>query len=121
MARPLAEPLHDAELVRDFVQLAGALADQAGGYLPGQGKHLGAHGIGSRARGSCVQDARPQHHAEGLRPAACKRCTERHVGGRLLVAGMDGPDGVAGVVNGVEEDIILHTGQAVEGIDAVLR
>ena len=116
--RPLGQRLHDAELIGDLVQEADALADLLLVDLAADGEHGRTQRLrrGERRRG--VEETGTRHHAVGLWLAAGQRGAERHVGSRLLVARVYGLQS-AGAHEGVEEVVVLHTGQAVDRVHAV--
>ena len=87
--------------------------------LSDQRQHRRVHRVRGEQRGRGVEQARPRHHRIGLRLAGRERGAERHVGGALLVARVDGADAVARLEQGVEQVIVLHARQRVERVDAV--
>src|SRR5437588_872195 len=67
-----------------------------------------AGGVGQRRAGAGQPGA--GHHRLGLRLAARESGAERHIGGALLMAGVNGPDGFGGLEQGIEEWIVVHAG-----------
>ena len=116
---PLGEAAHDRELVGQLVQQADIAADHGLLDLAGERQHRRVHRIGSRQRRRGVEEARTGHDDVGRGLAARHGVAQRHVGAGLLVAGVDRPDGVGAVVEGVEERIVLDAGQAEDRVDAV--
>ena len=117
--RPFGQALHDAELVGDVVQVAGVAVDVGQRHLAGDRQHGRVVAVGLRQRRGGVEEAGARHHAIGGRLAGGHGRAERQVGGPLLVAGVDGPDAVGLVVQGIEEGIVLHARQAEQRVDAV--
>ncbi len=87
--RMIDQPLDDAALVADLVQLAEAAADIGVGNLPDQAEHRRIHAIGGEQRRAGIEEPGSRHHGEGRRLAGGQRRAERHIGGALLVAGVD--------------------------------
>ena len=97
--RVIDQPLDDAGLVADLMQVAEVAADVGVGNFADQRQHRRVHRIGGEEGGGRVEQARPRHHGIGLGLAGRERRAERHIGRALLVAGVDGPHPVAGAVN----------------------
>ncbi len=116
---PLGQAAHDRELVGQLVQQPDIAADHRLLDLAGEGQHRRVHRIGGRQRRRRVQEAGPGNHYVGRRLAARHRIAERHVGAGLFVTGMYRPDRIGPVVQCVEERIVLHAGQAEQGVDAI--
>ena len=116
---PLGETAQNRKLVGNLVQQPVALADCMRGELSGDGEHrrTGAPG-GSQRRGG-VQYPRSGDDHVGADFRARLRIAHGHVGGRLLVAGVDDADAVALVVQCVEQRIKLDAGKSEHGVDAV--
>ena len=108
-----------AWLVADFVQQAIAAVNRGGVDLPGDRQHRLATAIGGRQGGGGVQNTGAGNDREGANPAGRDGVAEGHIGGALLMAGVEDADGVALVIDGVEEMVQLHAGQGEQGIDAV--
>ena len=109
----------DAGLIVDLVQMAELAADIGVGDLADQRQHRRVHRIGGEQRGRGVEQARPRHHRVGLRLAGRERGAERHVGGALLVARVHGADRRSALEQRVEQVIVLHARQRVDGVEAV--
>ena len=113
------QPLDDAGLVADLVQLAEIAADIGIGNLPDQAEHRSVGGKGGEQRGAGIEQARPRHHREGLRLAGRQRRAERHIGGALFVAGVHGAQPVGELEQRLEQKIVLHAGQGVDRVEPV--
>jgi hypothetical protein len=113
------EVAQQAELVGDLVQMAVALVDGEGRDLADQGEDGRIEAECGQQGGRGVQQARAGHHRERLRPAGGESGAERHVGGGLLVAGVDDADAPVGAVQRVEQVVVMHAGQAIQRVDAV--
>ena len=61
----------------------------------------------------------PGTTAIGLRLAGRERRAERHIGGALLVAGVDGAQPVGELEQRLEQEIVLHARQRIDGVEAV--
>ena len=116
--RPFGQAPHDAELIGQLVQQADAAADVARGDLAGEAEDRRAAGIGGGQRRRGVEKARARHDAVGRGPAARRGIAVGHVAGTLLVPGHDRPQPLAGVVQRIEERIVLHARQHEQGVDA---
>ena len=116
---PLGDVAHHAELVVDLVQMAVAAVDVGLRDLADQADHRGVHAVGGEECGARVQHAGAGHHGEGLRLACHQRGAQRHVGRRLLVTRMDHAQFVGGVVEGVEQRIVVQAGQGIDRVEAV--
>jgi hypothetical protein len=101
------------------MQEAVAAADVLLRDLPGQRHHRRVARIGGGQSRGAVEEARTRHHAVDLRPAGRHGRAQRHVGGALLMPGMHDPDAVAGMEEGVHQHVVLHAGQAEQGVDPV--
>ena len=86
---PFGQRAQDADLVGDLVQEAVAFADRAARDLADQRKHARAGRIGGGERRGRVEETRTRHHRIDRGLAGRERRAERHVGGALLVAGVD--------------------------------
>ena len=117
--RPFGQPFQDAELVRNLVQQAKAAADQIGSDLAADAQHRRVRRISGGECGRGVEHTGSRHHGIGTDLAAGTGIAERHVGGTLLVARMDHPERLAGVVEGHEQRVVLHTGQREDRIHIV--
>ena len=87
--------------------------------LARQGQHRRIDGVGGRQRRRRVEEAGAGHHDVGRGLAGGHGIAQRHVGAGLLVARMDGPEGVGAVVERVEERVVLDAGETEQGVDAV--
>ena len=115
----LGQPRQDAELVGQLVQHPEPLADGAQRDLAGQRQHRRVGRVGRGERGRRVEEARSRHDGEGLGPAGRQRRAQRHVGCALFVPRRNRLQPVLLVVEGVEEIVVLHAGQAVKVFDPV--
>ena len=111
------QPRDDAGLVADLVQLAGAAADGGRRNLADQRQHRRIHAIGVEQRGAGIEQAGSRHHRVSLRLAGRQSRAERHIGRALLVPGVDHAQSVAGAVEGVEQVVVMHARQRVDGIE----
>ena len=117
----LRDGAEQPKLIRDLVQRAPADVDQVGTDLARHAQHRRVAGVGSRQACRGVQDTGTGDHGADPLAAADARVAVGHVGGRLLVAGMDYPDSVAGVVERGEEAIELHARQRKERVDPLVQ
>ena len=113
------QPLENAGLVADFVQMAEVAADIGVGNLPDQRQHRRIHGIGGQQRRAGIEQARPGHDRVSLRLAGGERGAERHIGRALLVTGMDRPQPVGKLEQRLEQQIVLHARKRIDGVEAV--
>ncbi len=91
----------------------------ADGNLPDQRQHRRVHGIGREQRRRGIEQARSRHDRIGLRLAGRERRAERHIGGALFVAGVDGAQPVGELEQRVEQKVVLHARQRIDRIEAV--
>ena len=117
--RPVDQPRDDAGLVADFVQMRQAAADVALRDLTDEREHRGVHAVGGQERRRGVEQAGAGNHAIGLRLSGRQRGAERHIGGALLVAGVDGADPVGRPRERVEEVVVMDAGKRVDGVEAM--
>ena len=117
--RVLGDVAQQPELVVDLVQMPVPVVDRERRNLPGQRDHRRAHAIGGEQCRRGVQHTRSRHHGERLRPAGHQRGAESHVGGGLLVPRMQHAEPALLAMGGIEQVVVVHAGQRVEGIDAV--
>ena len=113
------QPRDDAGLVADLVQMAEAAADGGRRDLPDQRQHRRVHAVGGEQRRAGIEQARPGHHRIGLRLAGRERRAQRHIGRALFVAGVDDAHAGRRRVEGVEQMVVVHAGQGVDGVEAV--
>src|SRR5262249_23042470 len=111
---PFGERAQDADLVRNFVQEAMALADRAAGDLADQRKDARPGRIGGRERRGAVEESRARDDRIDGRPASRERGAKRHVGGALFVPRVHDLERVAGVEHGIEQMVALDSGQTVD-------
>ncbi len=105
------------ELVGDLVKCAATAAEVAVGHLTDEAQHRRVARIGRGERGAGVEHARPRHHGAHPDSSGRPRVAVGHVGGGLLVAGVNDADApVFG--QGVEEPVQLHAGQPEDDIHA---
>ena len=104
-------------LVDQLVQHAEAASARGRGDLADDGQHASVRPVAAGEGRAGVEQTGPGHDAERRRPAGDQRRAVRHVGGALLVAGDDRAD-VSRVDQGVEEVVVLHPGEAEQGVDA---
>ena len=113
------QPFDDAGLVADLVQMAEVSADIGVGDLPDQRQHRRIHGKGGEQRRRGIEQARPRHDGVSLRLAGRQRRAERHIGGALFVAGMHRAQPVGELEQRLEQQIVLHARQRIDGVEAV--
>ena len=89
-ARVIDQPRQDAGLVADLMQMAEIAPISAFGICPISAEHRCIHGKSREQRRAGIEQSRPRHDREGLRLAGRERRAERHIGGALFVAGVDG-------------------------------
>ncbi len=106
----------NAGLVANLVQLAEPAADRGMWNLPDDRQHRRIHTVGGEQRGAGIEQARPRHDRVGLRLAGRERRAQGHIGRALLVPGVNDAQGVAGAVKGVEQMVVVHAGQRIDGI-----
>ena len=112
---------HQAELVVDLVQVAMSLVDVGLRDLADQGDHRRVHAVGGEQGGAGIQQAGTGHDGEGLRLAGGEGCAQRHVGGGLLVPRMNHAQSLAGMIEGVEQGIVVQAGQGIDRVEAVAQ
>ena len=117
VVRVLGQLAQHVRRIGQVVQYAGAAAPPLRGEGPDQSQHPGVAPVGAGETGRGVEHPGAGHHAQGGRTARDLGRSQGHVGRALLVAGHDGPY-VAGVDEGVEEVVVLHSGQAEQGVEA---
>jgi len=113
------QPRQNTPLIADLVQMALMLADRCCGDLPDQCQHGGVHSVGREQGRARVEQARAGHHRIGLRFAGRQRRAERHITRTLLVPGVDDTQEFAGALKGIEQMVVVDTGQRVDGIEPV--
>ena len=118
---PLGDVAHQAQLVVDLVQMAVAPVDVGLRDLADQADHRCVHAVGGEQRGAGIQQAGAGHHGEGLRLAGGEGRAQRHVGRRLFVARMDDAQPLGGVVESVEQWIVMQAGQGVDRVEAMAQ
>src|SRR5229473_3266626 len=111
------KPRDDAGLVADLVEVAEAAADVRVGDLPDQRQHRRVHRIGHEQRRAGVEQSGAGHDRVGLRLAGGERGAERHIGGALFMAGVDGPDGFGGLEQRIEQGIVVHAGKGIDRVE----
>ena len=111
----------EAELVVDLVQMAVALVDVGLRDLAYEADHRRVHAVGGEQRRTGVQHARSRHDGEGLRLAGRQSRAQRHVRRGLLVSRMNHAQAVGGVIEGVEQWIVVQAGQGIDGVDAMAQ
>ena len=87
--------------------------------MPDQGEDRRVHAIGGEQRGAGIEQAGTRDDDIGLRLAGRQSRAQRHIGRALLMAGVDDAQGVAGALEGVEQVIVVHARQRVDGVDAM--
>ena len=113
------EARDDAGLVADLMQMAEPLADIGGRNLSDQRQYLRIHRIGREQRSRGIQKTGTGDDGIGLRLAGRERCPERHIGGALLVAGMNGAEPVGEFEQSLEQEVVLGAGERIDRIEAV--
>ena len=111
----------EAQLVVDLVQMAVALVDVGLRDLAYEADHRGVHAVGGEECRTGVQHARPRHHGEDLRLAGRQRRAQRHVCRGLLVPRMNDAQAARGMIEGVEQWIVVQAGQGIDGVDAMAQ
>ena len=109
----------NAGLIADFMQVTDPAPDVGMGNLPDQPEHRRVHRISGQERRASVEQARTRHDHIGRRTAGRDRGAERHVGRALLMARMHHADAVGRREQGVEQPVIVHARQRVNGADAM--
>ena len=109
----------DAGLIADFMQMAEHAADRGLRDVPDQRQHRRIGAVGGQERGRRIEQAWSGHHRIGLGAAGGEGGSQRHIGGALLVAAVDGADAVGGFEQGIEQRIIVDAGQRIDGVEAV--
>ncbi len=99
--------------------MAVAAADIGLGDLADQRQDGRVGAVGVQQGGRRIEQPRPGHHRIGLGLAGRERRAERHEGGPLFVARMDGADAVLGLEQGVEQVVVVDARQRVDGVEAV--
>ncbi|MCZ7656468.1 MAG: hypothetical protein M5U07_00765 [Xanthobacteraceae bacterium] len=117
--REIDQAGEDAGLVADLMQVTESAADGRGRDLADQRQHRGVHAVGREQGGRRVEQPRARHHRIGLRPAGREGCAERHVGGALLVACVHRGEPVGRLEQRVEQRVVLHARQRIDGGEAM--
>ena len=113
------QPGDDAGLVADLVQVAEAAADRGRRNLPDQRQHRRIHAVGGEQRGGRIEQARTRDDDISLWLAGRQRRAQGHIGRALFVAGVDDAQGVAGALEGVEQMVVVHARQRIDGVEPV--
>ncbi len=113
------ETRKDAGLVANLMQVAIAAPDRRLRNLPDQCQHRRVGAVRGEEAGRGVEEAGARHHTIGLRLAGRERRPERHQTRALLVPGVHGADAVRGLEQGIEERIVVHARQRIDGAEAV--
>ena len=116
---PFDQRLERAELIRQLVQDAVALADLGRRDLAREAQHRRVAGIGGAERRRGVEHARTRHAGIDGGLARRPRVAKRHIGGALLVPCADEADLVAPLVKRVEERVGVRARDAEDQLDAV--
>jgi hypothetical protein len=87
--------------------------------LADQRQHRRVHRIGREQRGARVQEARSRHHRIGMRLVGRERGAERHVARALFMARMHHAQLVARLEERVEQEIVVHARQRVDGVETI--
>ena len=114
--RVVDQPLDNAMLVADLMQMAEAAPDIGLKNLPDQTEHGRVHRVGSQQRGRGIEQPRTRDHGIGLRLAGRQRRAERHQRGTLLMPGMHRPQPVRSLEQRLEQVVVLHPGQGVDRV-----
>ena len=75
--------------------------------------------IGGQQRRTGIEQAGPGYHRIGLRLAGRQRRAQRHIGRALFMAGVHGAEPLGGLEQGVEQVIVVHAGQRIDGVEAM--
>jgi hypothetical protein len=113
------ETRKNAALVADLMQVAIAAPDRSLRDLPDQRQHRGVGAVRGEEAGRRVEQARARHHAIGLWFSSRERGAKRHQARALLMPGMDCVDAIGGLEQCVEERIVVHARQRIDGVEAV--
>ena len=113
------QPADDAGLVANLVEVAEALADIGIRNLPDQAQHRRVHRIGGQERCRGIEQSGAGHDGIGLRLAGRESRTERHIGGTLLMAGVDRAEPVGESEQCLEELIVLHPWHGIDRVEPV--
>jgi hypothetical protein len=103
----------------DLVEQTAAEIDQVGLDLAGDAEDGRVAGVGGGEGGGGVEEAGAGDDEAGADAAGGAGVAVGHVGGGLLVAGVEDADAVLGVVEGVEGAVELDAGEAEDGVDAL--
>ena len=117
--RPFRQALQDAQLIRYFMQESDSFSYPLRRDLTGQAQHPFIARIGRAQGRTGVQDAWPGHDSVNAHPAAGASIAVRHVRDALFMAGIEYPEPVAFVVNGIEQVVGLSARQTEDGLNAV--
>ena len=116
---PFRDGAQGRQLIGQFVQVAHSAADEVRGHLARDAHHRRARpirGTQSRAR---IQHPGTRDHGKDAVPPGRLGVAEGHVRGRLLVAGVNHPEPVLGLLHGIKQPVGLHPGNSEHGIHAV--
>ena len=117
--RPLGQTAQDGELIGQFVEHPPSVADEVRRNLPCHAQDGRVDGIRGRKSRRRVEHAWTGHDRKSPDAAGRLCIAERHVRGALLVPGMDDANGVVGVVQSVEERVVLDSRDRKEHFHAV--
>lgn len=116
---PFRDGAQGRQLIGQLVQVAHSAADEVRGHLARDAHHRRARpirGTQSRAR---IQHPGTRDHGKDAVPPGRLGVAEGHVRGRLLVAGVNHPEPVLGLLHGIKQPVGLHPGNSEHGIHAV--
>src|SRR5579884_590112 len=105
--------------MRNLVENAAAEPDEVGVDLPCEAKYRRRAGVGGREARRGIEKPRAGDDQADSDPPGRSGVSVGHVGSRLLVASMNGLDGIAFFVESVECPVELHPGQAEDDVDSL--
>ena len=117
--RKADQPLDDAGLIADLVQVAKIAPDMRVGDLADQRQHRRIHRKGGEKRRAAVEKSGTGNDHIGLRRSGGERGAQGHIGRTLLVARVNDPQPVGCAKRGIEQVIVVDAGEGVERVDAV--
>jgi hypothetical protein len=101
------------------MEVAEPAADIGVGNLPDQAEYRRVHGVGREQAGCGVEQTGPRHDGASLRAAGGECCAKRHQRRALFVARVNGAQLIRGPKQRVEQVVVLHARQRINGVDAV--
>jgi hypothetical protein len=110
---------NDAGLVANLMEMSKPAPDRGLCDLSDQRQHGCVHSIGSKQRSRGIEQPGSRHDGVDLRLGGGEGSTQRHIGRALLVTGVDGAHVVASPEQRIEQRIVVHARQRIDGVDTM--